>query len=1354
MKRAIAEQQDSLGPVPIPVPPTIAAFPLRPDFGGGVDFSPIIAVHTFDQPGLKTEQRYLMSPSTVRRFRFVKTHLSCTEYDDLKAHWEEAQGAYAQFPYTVYKPLPYVPPNGPIHTTETVTVRYENALVSFDYMVALLVNGPGLTFLEIPQTVPSYTPGAPPLTRFPDSTLSAALADQDQEIVPLITITPRDGSQPLYLSNQHVTVGPNTYLPRLLDWSGITQSIGENADACSMNFGNADGVWTTYINQVSLYGAAVAFAFYHVQSTYLVNLWQGSATNWSLDTSGRFQINVADGTFLLSLAYPSRKILRTCWKVYKGRWCPSTSDLPDCPKDWDSCNVRGVPQSFGGIVVPAQAVRIKDNSTGVLGWGRSTMTSVTVSDDTIYQRPLQEIYTDESMNVTCDVAAGRDESDFYAALGIVGEGPISGYNNNLILQTLDGQPPHDPFFGGGWRYAQGEDPANSGDFVGITQAPWNVPPPNSTFAAGIAFVEIRRTDPKGLQLSAVSDHAIIANVTSGIGGWVWNGPGQRVWTPGLANTVWVALNTYLRAIGLRVDPSNQDAIPAYVMEQYFDLNQTMAMAAICDTVVPKLIPADGSTELQFPFRGVLKEQKPVRDWLREIMNGALGFYVFVNGKWWPGLRFNSSVLAGNAFTRAHLLYKSLVIAPPTPSFNWLVGNFGDEEFGFQLNNVTIYDIDHASYLGTPESPTYLTNTMSYVGISNKSQCARVITCRLREEIGGLKSGSGPHGTDSKVDEQMNARNFQFRTTLLALNTMVGDIISLTHPSLPNGGYVEGRVSHWSLNPDWTIDIQASSTTDDMYDQVAGPKPVDVSAPMVPPETLQTATGLAWMPNQIQPVASDPVYPPWERTFELRQEYLITTDGVYQPTIYVMGQMTMNRFISLDQPRIMEIALASGGTLSGPLTVYATVVQSDINRQPGVPSNLTAIWIPAGVTGQQVVLTVSAAADPVYAFYDVYAGIDRRRMAWQWGSTGGPPTTIAIPGPIHDMTLGLPEGAAWGIKVGAKHVWHAGIAGLLVNGVAAPNQIQSNDFIGSGDNWVGQIAFVCSNIAGDVPLWNFQVTAFDPTTGTLTVTPDCVPDSDPSSVNNVQPGDVLVVYSFATSATANTITNTMWANSVNLAQSASNGFQPDQEIGRVVRILRGTGAGQWRSISSNNDITLTVSKAWDVIPDTTSIFIVEEPSWPNASVTSQMIAPYLGVSAEIRVEVPNLAGTVALVGGFLVDVDGNATDDSVATYRMIYVFGQPPSVRVIGPDPLDGIGNPWILTADDQTILVDTSANDISLTLPPLAVYQGRSALVYNQGPNTTFLATTPPDTFADGTGLTEISTAGGMIDITAAGVYE
>ena len=164
---------DMLGPVPIPDPPTIAAFPLKPDYGSGLDFTPTIAIHSFDQPGLKTEQRYLMG-SGARRFRIVKDHLSCSEYDNLKAHFEQAQASYAQFPYT--HPLPsgmaaHDTPPGAVSIT--VTARYENPNIAFPHLVGMLTSDPGVTLLEVPTVVPSYTSGAV-VTRFPDSTLTAA----------------------------------------------------------------------------------------------------------------------------------------------------------------------------------------------------------------------------------------------------------------------------------------------------------------------------------------------------------------------------------------------------------------------------------------------------------------------------------------------------------------------------------------------------------------------------------------------------------------------------------------------------------------------------------------------------------------------------------------------------------------------------------------------------------------------------------------------------------------------------------------------------------------------------------------------------------------------------------------------------------------------------------------------------------------------------------------------------------------------------------------------------------------------------------------------------------------------------
>ncbi len=54
---------------------------------------------------------------------------------------------------------------------------------------------------------------------------------------------------------------------------------------------------------------------------------------------------------------------------------------------------------------------------------------------------------------------------------------------------------------------------------------------------------------------------------------------------------------------------------------------------------------------------------------------------------------------------------------------------------------------------------------------------------------------------------------------------------------------------------------------------------------------------------------------------------------------------------------------------------------------------------------------------------------------------------------------------------------------------------------------------------------------------------------------------------------------------------------------LVRITRGTGAGQERSVASNTSTVLTVTPKWAVTPDTTSYFVVAQATWNFAGLTA-------------------------------------------------------------------------------------------------------------------------------------------------------
>jgi len=1428
---------DTIGGITVTTPPVISAFPISVDWGGGIDYIPNVAVHVFDAPDLKTEQRFVLGAG-FRRIRIRRDHMNKDEYALLKNHWLQAQGQYASFPIAVQGPS----------GMETWNVRYENPNVSFPQFAGMLTGDPGLTLLVLPDALPPYTSVAT-VTRFPDANLLTNLASQTQHVYPLLTIQDqvRNASgalvnQPNYFSNQRVQVDGKVYLPRLLTWNGITQTLSEASDSATFTLGNADDIFTQWANQVNLYRAAVQFSLYHAESGYIIQLWAGYARPWALDTTGRFVLPCSNGTYELHLQYPTRTITRSCWKVYKGRFCPSTSSLTTCPKDYNACVARGVPTSFGGVVVPHQYFRTRDSSTGVLGWGRSWMTSVTITNDTIYQNAIQEIYTDKMMKITAPIMGGRDENTYYAALGMVSDGPIGSYDSNQANHLLDGSPPFDsvraPI-----RGVMGFDPADTNhDFLAISIAQpdgsggitWDLPPPDTTYSGGLAFAEIRRMDAAGLQLAPLTDHAMQISVTKGVSGWVWTAPGARTWFSGLTNCVWIAVNVYLRALGLRVQPSNASLVPVATMEQYFDVNQAIAAAAICDQVVGKLLPLpvwiqgavspgsqtvtptditpirvgqsllvdtgtnaetvvvtaiSGNTftatftkshvanticaiaENQFPFRGIIKDRKPVKDWLTEILNCCLGYWTMVNGKLWIGIRMNASVLAENAYNQSHIKLKTLQTTPLEPQFNWFTVQFGDEEFEWQLNNTTVYDIDHACFVGTPDSPQYMQGNMTLAGVSNLSQAARVCVTRLREEIGGLVFRDA--GGNITSNEQGNARNFSFQTTILSLKTMVGDVISVAHPKVP-GGLIKGRVQSWTFNPDFSIDIQAKYVTDSMYQYDVGPKPTDVVAPRMPAANIEWMQGTAWMPNMVGPIVDgsgnsvDPIYTDGrERTFMLYQDYFIAADGTWSPAIFVSGYLGINTFVDIASPRIADINYTgSGGQFVGGYTYYFCVVVYDSTGKATKTSNLAALWIPAtSPINNRINFVLLPPNTGTWSSWELFGGFDQRTLARQDGANGAVPYNYTFNGPLHPYTYGLPWASAKYVQVGAKTEIHAGIAGMLVSSIPAgtTNQMQCNDFIGSTDNWNGRLVSVIGDAAtGLTALLNYRITAFNSSTGTITVSPNCVIAGQPQ--NSVEAGDVLIVRSMAASVASGgtVIGDPMWNNTVGKNQFGGGdptwaGLAIDAEKGNIMRVLRGSGQGQYSSIIGNDHTHVTLATPLTGL-DSTSVMTIEEPAWVDTGFSSpEQVALNHTNMVQIKVPVENLANRVVLVAGFLNDGEGHLTDEQFAVMREIFVFGQPPTVTTFGPGALAPGGGPWTASQTDQTIRVDTSLNPISMNLPPLVSYAGRTLYIFNMGTNTvtinTYSSGGVTETFYDGTTSQTITLQGGTLKITSTGDY-
>ncbi|HEX4772718.1 MAG TPA: phage tail protein [Bryobacteraceae bacterium] len=120
-----------------------------------------------------------------------------------------------------------------------------------------------------------------------------------------------------------------------------------------------------------------------------------------------------------------------------------------------------------------------------------------------------------------------------------------------------------------------------------------------------------------------------------------------------------------------------------------------------------------------------------------------------------------------------------------------------------------------------------------------------------------------------------------------------------------------------------------------------------------------------------------------------------------------------------------------------------------------------------------------------------------------------------------------------------------------------------------------------------------------------------------------------------------------------------GAVPLAYVGRVARIVEGTGRGQERTISTNDATSLTVTSAWSVLPDTTSQFVVVDSSWKFAAVSA---------TTPIQFELAYQPGMVIEITGRAANVNNlEASPDLCPVTRCALGGGRVDSGTTLAPD---------------------------------------------------------------------------------------
>ena len=490
-------------------------------------------------------------------------------------------------------------------------------------------------------------------------------------------------------------------------------------------------------------------------------------------------------------------------------------------------------------------------------------------------------------------------------------------------------------------------------------------------------------------------------ISQGLAGYTWDQNGNRTMVAGLTNPFWIGVNCFLRAIGL-FGANSAAQLASFVLPAIY-VGDGSGAAEIADDYVTRIVGT--GLEKQWRFQGVLAQQKPFRDWLVEILACGLGYFTFEFGKLKLGCRTNASAV--EAFTLGNILFQSLRLEPIEAAFEHLIVDFADQAYQYQANTAEYTDKDHAAYYGRAGAP--LTARQHSVGCGTLSQALRLAVVRTREELGGINA-----------TEWRNARNAYWQTTILALNTEVGQVVSMTHPDVP-GGTGNFRIQSWRLKKDWSIEIAARTVTPSMYDLTVGPKPADVAPAPLPGMFYAIPLGPAWAPYQVQAPANDALFP-GEWTFDSDQTYTTLADGSSLASLAITGKLPVNQFSpGVGGPIVGAISQATtGGSLPGGATFRVALCAIDSSGLPSAPSAIAIVQTPAGTNANQITLSnITWPAVSGLASYAVFISMQDDLICEQQAGalTAGAnntytPGSITINGPLARSTWAMPSPSGW------------------------------------------------------------------------------------------------------------------------------------------------------------------------------------------------------------------------------------------------------------------------------------------------------------------------------------------------------
>jgi hypothetical protein len=404
-----------------------------------------------------------------------------------------------------------------------------------------------------------------------------------------------------------------------------------------------------------------------------------------------------------------------------------------------------------------------------------------------------------------------------------------------------------------------------------------------------------------------------------------------------------------------------------------------------------------------------------------------------------------------------------------------------------------------------------------------------------------------------------------------------------------------------------------------------------------------------------------VWGPFDSTFPNTYGFTVAVNASKSPTtLDISGATPANRIpIALANFSAPQVPLHGQVSNTGGSIVTGTYLIS-ISASAGGPLNqfLVKAVVPASVTAGVITIAGivwTAAAPSIQIFVGTSAlamhSIAGASWAGSVNDTFGNPTTFTI-SVIDPDGFGLPDSRFDSFLFRVKDIIHGGVWGWSPVSVASVGGHATATFFGAGwttNQWAGYTLAsygAGSGISGIGPR-NWPV--LSNTADTLTFGANRGPGV----------GVAVVMRAAAAHISPTTIGDDNFVN----WNSGGLGLTAHAEAGKLLRIIAGAGAGQPPyTILDNSSTVFAILGAWTVMPDATSVYIVEAPNWRYDFESGSIQNDGSGTAALVaQIPVPNFQRGQLLVQALTVDPDGNISVEAYAPLREIFV--DVPTVQV-------------------------------------------------------------------------------------------